>query len=198
MSATPAVVVIADDLTGAADAGVTFVRHGARVQVLWDMGRLGSADLPPVDAIAISTESRQCAADAAREAVRVALEGARPLIQASPRPWIYKKIDSTLRGHPGVELAAALDDLQAPRALVAPAFPVQGRTTCGGLHRVQGQLLAQTVFGREVGTSDLRAIFARGCPGKRLAALPLASVRRGPAAVAAALRSAPRIWIADA
>ena len=43
---------------------------------------------------------------------------------------VYKKIDSVLRGHPGPELAAVLD-VFGGRALVAPAFPAQGRTTPG-------------------------------------------------------------------
>ena len=56
------------------------------------------------------------------------------------RQLVYKKIDSTLRGHVGAELQAAL--AAAPLfagAIVAPAFPEQGRTLSGGRLRVQGR-----------------------------------------------------------
>jgi uncharacterized protein YgbK (DUF1537 family) len=63
---------------------------------------------------------------------------------------LFKKVDSTLRGNVGVELAAALKArrIQAPSgvrvvALFAPASPAHGRTTVEGRHRVQGQLLEQ-------------------------------------------------------
>src|SRR5439155_24977439 len=51
--------------------------------------------------------------------------------------WVYKKIDSVLRGHPGAELAGVLD-VYGGRALVAPAFPAQGRTTRHGVQLVHG------------------------------------------------------------
>ncbi len=48
-------------------------------------------------------------------------------------PLVYKKIDSTLRGHVAAELRAALDAApQFAGAVVAPSFPEQGRTLSGG------------------------------------------------------------------
>jgi uncharacterized protein YgbK (DUF1537 family) len=37
--------------------------------------------------------------------------------------FVYKKVDSMLRGNPGQELAAVMDALDIPLAIVAPAFP---------------------------------------------------------------------------
>ncbi|MCJ7550931.1 MAG: four-carbon acid sugar kinase family protein, partial [Anaerolineae bacterium] len=63
VAGTPRVILIADDLTGAADSGVTFAKHGARVVVCWTK----AAGVPDADVVAYSTESRHCAED---EAVR--------------------------------------------------------------------------------------------------------------------------------
>ena len=88
-------LLIADDLTGACDAGVQFALHGLRVRVpLSPADRYGQTDV-----LAISTESRDTGLGAFHEA----------LGRLSPlRPGIlFKKIDSTLRGNVGPEVAAA-------------------------------------------------------------------------------------------
>jgi len=125
------VAVIADDLTGAADAGVQFTRAGYRTAVA-----LPEASLPPapdVDAVAVDTESR--ALPAAEAAARVAAV-ARAL---EPAPVLFKKIDSLLRGPLGAEVRAAADGGERPRMVVAPAFPAAGRTTRGGVQWVHGR-----------------------------------------------------------
>ncbi|HMU75845.1 MAG TPA: four-carbon acid sugar kinase family protein, partial [Elusimicrobiota bacterium] len=62
--------------------------------------------------------------------------------------FIFKKIDSTLRGPVGAELAAFIEAVRpsAPVAFV-PAFPRMGRTTVGGRHFVNGVPLHRTPFG---------------------------------------------------
>jgi D-threonate/D-erythronate kinase len=51
---------------------------------------------------------------------------------------LFKKIDSTLRGHAGVEVAAALDAFCCDAAVVCPAFPGMNRIVSGGRLRVNG------------------------------------------------------------
>jgi len=52
---------------------------------------------------------------------------------------LFKKIDSTLRGHVAAELAAARAALGRGRpVIIAPAFPKQGRTTRNGRIYVKG------------------------------------------------------------
>ncbi len=62
---------------------------------------------------------------------------------------VYKKIDSTLRGNPWVELGAVMRELDVDRALVRPAFPEQGRTVSQGVLKVRGVPLVETVFGEQ-------------------------------------------------
>lgn len=189
-----AVVVIADDLTGAADSAAAFARQGLKTLVLW-----GAQSLPNADVLVFTTESRhQPEADALCR-VRDVIQRIGALSGIGDSMWIYKKIDSTLRGHPGPELATVMDGLGMKRALVAPAFPAQGRATRGGRVYVHGVALADSPFGREVKTSDIAECFAQESSGKQVSQLALAVVRTGPKAIADTLTGdADGIVIADA
>jgi uncharacterized protein YgbK (DUF1537 family) len=157
-------VIVSDDLTGAADAAAAYGPF-ADVAVALDV----TAELPAADVIAMDTDSRHrspaFAAQAVRSAVRAAVAAGLPL---------YKKIDSTLRGNIGVEVASALHELSAT-ALLAPSFPGTGRTVTGGILHVDGTPIER---------GDIRAHFAG--TGLRTALVPLATVRQGAAAVVAA------------
>ncbi|WP_089724818.1 four-carbon acid sugar kinase family protein [Candidatus Thiosymbion oneisti] len=143
MPSGPDVAVIADDLTGAADTGVQFAAIGAPVYLMpVETLSLGRPWLATATGISVYTATRGLSASEAGKCVRLA---ARALPDPHPR-WIYKKIDSCLRGNLGAEIDALLDTLGLDVALVAPALPVQGRTTIGGIQRVYGTPLAQTQF----------------------------------------------------
>jgi uncharacterized protein YgbK (DUF1537 family) len=121
--------IIADDLTGAADAGVQFVHAGYRTAVFFSESEVLADDL---DAVSFDIDSRAMPAGFAAKRV---LEAAR---RAREARVVYKKLDSTLRGNVAAELAAALGGSRRDRAVVAPAFPAAGRTTAGGVQRVHG------------------------------------------------------------
>src|SRR5512144_302516 len=92
--------IIADDLTGACDTGVVFKRRGWATRVAFTP----EADFGSAPVRVVTTESRALAEEAAVWAVERAMRALR-LYETS---LIYKKIDSTLRGHPGAELAAVM------------------------------------------------------------------------------------------
>ena len=125
------VAIIADDLTGAADSGVQLVRSGYRTAVVFR-----GAPIPPgndLDVVAVDTDSRSLPAGfAAKRVVEIG-----PAVREAR--IVYKKIDSTLRGPIGAELAAALAATRRKKALVAPAFPSAGRATRGGTQLVHGE-----------------------------------------------------------
>ena len=123
--------LIADDLTGALDAGAGFARAGLRA-VLPFSGRPEEA--AGADVLLVNTASRELDPEQAQQA---ATEAARRAREAGV-PRVYKKMDSVLRGHPGPELSGVLD-VYGGTALVAPAFPAQGRTTIGGIQLVHGR-----------------------------------------------------------
>lgn len=130
--------IIADDLTGAGDAGVQFAAAGLRTRTLrddWTPESLAGAEVVVVD-----TASRGLTAEQAYRRVRAA--AAR--LQATATPVVYKKIDSTLRGPLGAEIDAVLDACGLNLALVCPAYPANGRTLEAGVLLVGGVPVAET------------------------------------------------------
>jgi uncharacterized protein YgbK (DUF1537 family) len=137
------IAVIADDLTGAADAGVQLVSAGYRTAVVFGEAEVVADDL---DAVSFDTDSRAmpagCAAKRVLEATRAAREAR----------IVYKKLDSTLRGNVAAELAAALGGARRERVVVAPAFPAAGRTTVGGIQCVNGVPVDETEMANDPNT----------------------------------------------
>ena len=118
-------LLIADDLTGACDAAVHFARRGYRTDV-----RLRSDSEEP-SVLAISAESRHLSAAELRPLMD-RLAHRLPVAQAR---ILFKKIDSTLRGNVGAEIALALTAFGCDAAVITPAFPAMGRTVEGGYLR---------------------------------------------------------------
>jgi uncharacterized protein YgbK (DUF1537 family) len=197
----PQILIIADDLTGAADTGAAFANAGWLTLIipLLDQGRLEpTAQVPESDVLVVSTESRGLAREEAAAQVRRAVHQIKSEGEAG-LPYVYKKIDSTLRGHTGAELAAAMDALGLGQALIAPAFPAQGRTTVGGHQLVDGVPVEHTSFGSEVPCSDLLALFQLRQTGDPARLIDLNRVRRGPDAICEALDAArSEMVVADA
>ena len=119
-------LLIADDLTGACDAAVHFARRGYRTHVRLD------SDTEEASVIAVSAESRHLGAADIRP-VMDELAQRLPVAQAR---ILFKKIDSTLRGNVGAEIAAALAAFGCEAAVITPAFPAMGRTVEEGYLRV--------------------------------------------------------------
>ena len=132
--------VIADDLTGAAEIGAVGLRHGLRAEIVRRGKPSGRADVVCVD-----TDSRSCAPD---EAGKRAAAAAKRL-RAAGAQWIYKKVDSVLRGQVTAELEAVMKQLQLNRALLLPANPSLGRVIRDGQYFVRGKLIHKTEFTRD-------------------------------------------------
>ncbi len=177
-------MILADDLTGAADCAIAFARRGMLASVTW----AGSPPDDPVLALDANSRGLQPGAAAARHCA---------LLQAHHGEGValFKKIDSTLRGQPAAELAATVQDLhrrgRGALAIVAPAFPAAGRTTEAGCIRVGGQPLEQTplwVRDHSYASADLVAVL--GQAGLRVRLAQLDAVRAGPTALQGLVREA--------
>ncbi|NWA06013.1 four-carbon acid sugar kinase family protein [Pseudomonas gingeri] len=126
-------LIIADDLSGAADCAIGFVCAGLRTVVALNPAQVtGDAQV-----IAVDTDSRRLSAGEAAECASAAYQA---LIRPGQR--LYKKIDSTLRGNWAAEVAAL--QRRAGLAIVAPAFPATGRTLRDGRVLVNGVPLENT------------------------------------------------------
>jgi 4-hydroxythreonine-4-phosphate dehydrogenase len=166
--------IIADDLTGAADCAAAFAAAGLPAFVA-----LGDASPPSAHVVAWDTDSR--AATPEESAARVDAATRRALDRGAR--VLYKKIDSTLRGQVGAEVAALFRaaTCTGDRAIViaAPSFPAQGRTMSGGRVRVDSVPLAETDLAPQPGgggdSGDLAAMLA--AEGLRTARASLAALR---------------------
>ena len=143
------VTVVADDLTGAADCGIAFALAGLPTFV-----SIGNAPAPDsAQIVSVDTDTRRLGGE---EAARKAGEAARDAYRRGLR-FLYKKIDSTLRGHVAGELAATFRAAaeqpggEAPLVVFAPAFPGTGRTTRGGRVLVSGVFLDESEVWRKSG-----------------------------------------------
>jgi uncharacterized protein YgbK (DUF1537 family) len=86
------------------------------------------------DVLAISTESRDAGAEVFNRALA---EHVARVPELHPH-HVFKKIDSTLRGSVGLEVAVVLGAFGCDVALVTPAFPAMGRRVEGGYLRIAG------------------------------------------------------------
>lgn len=178
--------IIADDLTGACDAALAFVKRGMRARVWLDARDIAVAECArDVDVLAIDLDSRESSPECAAERLTALLEWLHPHTTSE----IVKKIDSTLRGNVASETCAILTARPGAVAIVAPSFPAQGRTIRDGCLHERGR--------RSEGPS-LPELFA----GVPFVAIGLATLRAGGAALAATIATlgtnGVRIALADA
>lgn len=137
--------IIADDLTGANDTSLQFFIRGCKTQV--GFGEDISVDESlKTEVFAMSTESRNVDPQTAHAKV---LNAAEKILKDGNFEYIYKKIDSVLRGNIAVETITLLEVLGMDAAVIFPAFPSEGRTTIGGFHLVKGVPLQRTEVSRD-------------------------------------------------
>jgi D-threonate/D-erythronate kinase len=135
-------LLIADDLTGACDAAAPFAARGHHTVVLPShvaayVGQASSpaADLqvrPNAEVVSISTDTR----DRPPAEIRRAIDAAARRFSATAPRILFKKIDSTLRGNPAAEIAAARDAFACRTVVVCPAFPAMNRIVESGFLKV--------------------------------------------------------------
>jgi uncharacterized protein YgbK (DUF1537 family) len=192
-------LILADDLTGAADCAIAFARRGLEASVGWH-GAERQAAAGAV--LAVDADSRRLSPGAAAER-HVALLRARH----QSGHGLIKKIDSTLRGQPAAELAAtsrALRDAGQPAmAIVAPAFPATGRATQDGGIVLNGTPLEHTpLWARDHSYDTAHVPTVLQGVGLSTRLLPLAQLRAGEAAladtIAAALADGVEALVCDA
>ena len=155
------ILIIADDLTGAAECAAACALYGLDAFVILDH----SARIPPGEVIAFDANTRRMPPEeAAAETARI--------LRRYPAGIVYKKIDSTLRGNVRAEVAAALEAYRASGhsqaiAVAAPAFPAMGRITRDGRQFARGaalengnlrELLSDAVICDAESDDDLRSI----------------------------------------
>jgi uncharacterized protein YgbK (DUF1537 family) len=167
-------LIVADDFTGSNDTGVQIRRRGIPVRVVFS-GR----GVTGKESCVLDTESRGLPEDGARQ--KIAAEAG--IIPFGDFAQVMKKVDSTLRGHIGVE-TKALDDWYKPELIAfAPALPDLGRTTVNRIHHLNGIPVTRTELARDpktpVKTDDLQRILSGAFTGETVVHIDLEAVRTG-------------------
>jgi D-threonate/D-erythronate kinase len=195
------VFILADDLTGSADAANYFRTERRRVRVTFDADRPWDLDRGPDVVQVYDAESRGLSPEAAQRRVG---DAAAELATRFGSTRLFKKVDSTLRGNLGIEIEAALRQLRRPVAVLAPSFPANGRTVRDGRVLVDGIPLTQTSAGHDPRApvhADRVADVVRATSAVPVYEVGLAVVRQGEARLAAAFRApteVPAIVVCDA
>ena len=120
--------LLADDLTGALDTAAQFTSACGPVTVRFRDGDWHA----PAPCLAFDTWTREA------DESRVTGEMRRLARFFAESSIAFRKLDSQLRGHPALELERAVTLGEFAAAVIAPAFPAQGRVTRGGVQHVRG------------------------------------------------------------
>ncbi|WP_337269498.1 four-carbon acid sugar kinase family protein [Oryzifoliimicrobium ureilyticus] len=111
-------VILADDVTGTLDAAAPFAGRGLSTRVVMRIDAVADAlRNHDVDVLSVNLNCREVSANEARGVM------ARAVSLLPPGATVFKKVDSRLKGN----IAAELDAIDFPKALVAPAIPAFGR-----------------------------------------------------------------------
>ena len=133
MKTFPKIGLIADDFTGAMDSGAQFSYSPLGVHFRFAGETTGDVEI-------INTASREIDEAAARTRV----DSACKILSGRQ---LFKKIDSTLRGHVAAEIKTILSmSHQYNKAVICSAAPLQGRLIRNGILYVNNVPLEQTSF----------------------------------------------------
>lgn len=152
-------IVLADDLTGAAEIAA-IVRQSGRRGII-----LTQPTVSPVEAdvLILNTDTRLLTPAMAARRVRAWITR---LLQAQPRHrGVFLKFDSVLRGPVLAQVGTAVRALGMSRAILVPANPSLGRVIRAGRYFIHGRLLHETAFAKDPhhprNTSEVLALLGR-------------------------------------
>jgi D-threonate/D-erythronate kinase len=134
------IVVIADDFTGAAELAGISLRFGLTVELCVDKVQYKNADV-----LVVSTDSRSFTKQAALQKTEDVIKD---VLQLHPS-FIYKKIDSVLRGYVTDEIRLHMQWMDKQKAIVMPANPTLGRIIIKGEYFVNEIRINETGFAND-------------------------------------------------
>jgi D-threonate/D-erythronate kinase len=134
------IIVIADDLTGAAELGGIGLQYGLVTEITTSLQPSSAADL-----LIMATDTRSLP----REAAITIMDKVAGTLQRLQPAWLFKKIDSVLRGHVLAEIRVLQKQLNLSKALIVSANPGLGRTVVAGHYLLHGQPLHTSSFAQD-------------------------------------------------
>lgn len=134
------IAVIADDFTGAAEIGGVGLRHGLKVVIETEPVRNNVPDL-----LVVATDTRSLQPEEAAKEMALITQ---KLLKLNPS-FVYKKVDSALRGNVKEELLAQMNTSGKRRAIIIAANPVFKRTIRNGIYYIDDKPLNETCFSND-------------------------------------------------
>ena len=163
-------IVIADDITGAAEmAGIAF-SQGQQVRLVCG-SVAGGCDTATYGTTVIATDTRSMSeAEAVAENRHIVSSFLIPhslfeSVASRTSFLIYKKTDSALRGHVVAELTALMEATGYQRAVYLPANPSKGRIIRGGIYYIK-EVTGERLKVRDVPISETAFSFDPEFPAK--------------------------------
>ncbi len=160
------IAVIADDLTGAAEISGIGLRYGLSVKVVSSLNGNGDCDL-----LIINADTRSVSLQKAKAITHTIME---QLLLLQPA-FIFKKIDSVLRGHILAEIRIMMKMSSQKQAFIIAGNPSLGRIVRDGLYFVHGLPVHHTGFAQDpefpVSYYDVGSMLRAG--GIRISILPV-------------------------
>ena len=142
-------LIIADDITGAAEiAGIAW-RKGLKVRLMVYQPNMPTTPLSSWrgaggEALILATDTRSGTEEEAVKTIETLLNS--PLQGGVGGVIIFKKTDSVLRGHVAAELQTLMRVTGKQKALLIPQNPSKGRIVKDGIYYINGTPLDQTSF----------------------------------------------------
>ena len=133
-------LMLADDFTGAADAGVQMTKNGLETHIVFD-----AYDIQPDRSYVIDSETRNLSGREAYDKVKNLLLK----LEGCPFEHYYKKIDSTIRGNIHEELKAAIEVIKPDLIVFNPGNPGSYRTVENGVLMMNGVRILETEIARD-------------------------------------------------
>jgi uncharacterized protein YgbK (DUF1537 family) len=134
------IAAIADDLTGAVEIAGIGLRYGLSVEIVTTLSQNTNVDL-----LVVATDTRSMSE---HEAVTTMADITNQLKELNPE-FLFKKVDSVLRGHVLAELRSHLKQLGFEKALLVPANPTLNRIIANGQYYVNGQPIHLSSFAND-------------------------------------------------
>ncbi|GHE46978.1 four-carbon acid sugar kinase family protein [Sphingobacterium griseoflavum] len=134
------ILVIADDLTGAAEIAGIALRYGLSSQIVHQLVHPATADV-----LVLNSNSRSLKIDEAL----AHLARLFPIENTQQWDWVYLKFDSALRGHIKQELSFFHKHFQAAYQFFCPVNLHLDRVVHGDQYWVAGKPIAQTAFAQD-------------------------------------------------
>ena len=169
------ILVVADDISGAAEIAATGRTFGLTVQLQMKPAAGSSAEL-----VVIDTDTRYKSIDPRRDIENALINYDTTLVE-----WYYKKVDSVLRGNISTELCAMMQILKKNRTILAPANPTKARVISDGQYFIDGRPLPKIMRQPQFLAAVSASMIAYGVMSLLMTATPLAMIGCGYADVQA-------------